>query len=103
MAGKAGTYVLRPQAEVDLEGIWLYTVEHWSVQQADKYYRDILAAIKHLAFGRVIGRTVNIRDGYFKFAVGSHFIFYRINGTVYDIVRILHQQQDAERHLYPTI
>ena len=99
MAGSIGTYVIRPLAEADLEGIWLYTVEQWSVQQADKYYRDFLSAFDQLASGQITGRTVDIQEGYFKVAVGRHFIFYRINGTVYDIVRILHQMQDVERHL----
>lgn len=99
MAGNNGTYLLKPQAETDLEAIWLYTVEHWSVKQADKYYNDLVSAFDELASGHVIGQPVDVREGYFKVAVGSHFIFYRKTGTIYDIVRILHQRQDVNRHL----
>ncbi|MFA8387526.1 MAG: type II toxin-antitoxin system RelE/ParE family toxin [Pelagibaca sp.] len=34
-------YRLTPAAQNDLEDIWLYTLEQWSVQQADRY-TDIL-------------------------------------------------------------
>ncbi len=42
---------------------------------------------------------VDIRDGYVKFAVGSHLVFYRLTDTNLDVMRILHVKMDAERHL----
>jgi len=36
-SGKAGAYGLTPRARADLEEIWRYTAEQWSVEQADAY------------------------------------------------------------------
>jgi toxin ParE1/3/4 len=46
------------------------------------------------------GRAVDdVRRGYFRYAVGSHLIFYRRSGHMIDIIRILHQRMDVGRHL----
>ncbi|ATQ55892.1 type II toxin-antitoxin system RelE/ParE family toxin [Paracoccus yeei] len=90
---------LSPLAEDDLEGIWLYTMRHWSVAQADNYYRQLVAEIEALAAGRTRGRSCTVRAGYLKRSCGSHVIFFRDLGNTLDIVRILHGAQDAERHL----
>jgi toxin ParE1/3/4 len=48
-----------------------------------------------------IGRACNdVRPGYRKHAVGSHTLYYRIGSDdVIDVVRVLHQRMDADRHL----
>ncbi|MGN6339512.1 MAG: type II toxin-antitoxin system RelE/ParE family toxin [Ginsengibacter sp.] len=35
-------YNISNEASLDLEEIWLYTFEHWSIEQADKYYNQLL-------------------------------------------------------------
>jgi toxin ParE1/3/4 len=47
------------------------------------------------------GRAINdIRDGYFKLSVGSHFLCYRLTDTgVLEVVRILHQRMDIAGRL----
>ncbi len=40
-----------------------------------------------------------IRAGYAKFSVGAHILFYRLAGERIEIVRILHQRMDFDRHL----
>ena len=48
------------------------------------------------------GKDYNeIRKGYFRSRVKSHFIFYRINFKEknIEIIRILHQQMDVESHI----
>jgi toxin ParE1/3/4 len=45
----ASGYRLSPLAEADLDRIWLYTRDHWSIEQADKYVGDILDACEMLA------------------------------------------------------
>ena len=99
MSSSPREYRLRPLAEDDLENIWLYTFKNWSLEQADLYVRDIIANLEDLAAGRKAGHAVDIRDGYFRHAVGAHFIFYRVTGSVLDIVRVLHQRMDVGRHL----
>jgi toxin ParE1/3/4 len=101
MSGSARPYRLAPQAECDLEEIWLYTFDNWSAEQADRYHNQIMAAIEGLAGGSREGRAIDdIRPGYRKLAVASHFLFYRIaDAGMIDIIRILHQRMDATSRL----
>ncbi len=93
-------YVLSPLARTDLEGIWSYSREQWGVDQAERYLRDIQRGIESVAGNPRRGRTCDdIRSGYFKLAVGSHLVFYRQAGTDIDVVRILRQRMDFNRHL----
>lgn len=92
-------YRLSPMAEADLEDIWLYTVENWSLAQADEYVRELLATADQLAKGTRRGRTVDVRANYLKYAIGRHFLFFRQTGYGIHITRILHQAMDVERHL----
>ena len=94
-------FVLRPRARDDLGEIWDYTALHWSRDQADRYVRLLNEAFRNLASGTVAGRSAEaVRPGYLKVAVGAHVIFFTRtdNGTV-DIVRVLHQRMDIQKHL----
>lgn len=92
-------YHLSPTAELDLRDIWLYTFRNWSQQQADRYHRDIIAAIVALALGTKQGRVADIRQGYLKFPSGTHVIYFRDRGDRLDIIRVLHARMDAPVHL----
>lgn len=94
------TYRLTPQAEADLESIWLYTLEKWSVRQADSYHQDLVAAFAALASRQNRGKATSIRPGYLKYPCGSHVIYFRDRGDTLEIVRVLHQAQDVERNLH---
>ena len=101
MSGSARPYRLSPLAERDLEAIWFYTFENWSAEQADRYHNQIMAAIEELAGGGKQGRPIDdIRPGYRKLAVQSHFLFYCLTdaGQI-DVMRILHQRMDTAAHL----
>jgi len=93
-------YVLSPLAQVDIDEIWDYTFEHWGDAQADRYARLIENAIKMAASNPKRGRACDdLRTGYFRLSAGSHVLFYRIVGDKIDVVRVLHQSMDFERHL----
>ena len=93
------SYRLSPLAESDLEQIWLYTLNEWSLDQANRYYDQIMDAIEELASGQKQGRDIDIRDGYLKYPVGRHFVFFRRSDGMTDVIRVLHQSMDAGRHL----
>ena len=96
----AKRYRLTPRAREDLEEIWLYSLTTWSLDQADRYHAKLVQAFEDLANATRRGRDIgHVRPGYFKLASGSHFIFYRESEAAIDIIRILHQQMDVERHL----
>ena len=97
---KSKPYNLTPQAETDLENIWLYTLEQWSIAQADSYHHDLVAAFTALAAGQRRGRAASVRRGYLKYPCGAHVIYFRNLGDTLEIVRVLHRAQDAERHLH---
>jgi toxin ParE1/3/4 len=93
-------YVLTPRAQADLDEIWDYTAEHWGDDQAAAYARQIQAAIEAVAADPSRGGPCDdIRPGYRKLSVGSHVLFYRCIENGVDIVRILHQRMDFNRHL----
>lgn len=99
MQGSGGSVRLSPLAVSDLEDIWHYSFNNWSLEQADRYHNAIVEAFSDLAAGRKSGRSVDIRDGYFKHLVGSHMVYYRFTETGLVVVRILHQRMDVGRHL----
>ncbi|MDR2875025.1 MAG: type II toxin-antitoxin system RelE/ParE family toxin [Methylobacillus sp.] len=89
-------YRLSPLAEADLEEIWLYTFSRWSTAQADSYIGDLVSAFKALAAGIKQGRPADVRPPYQKYLCGSHVIFFLDYPDRLDIIRVLHQRQDAE-------
>ena len=95
-------YKISKQAEIDLKNIWLYTFEEWSIEQADYYFDLIMDEIEYISKNPKAGKDYNdVRKGYFRSRVKSHFIFYRINlkEEIVEIIRILHQQMDIETHI----
>ncbi|QIJ74121.1 type II toxin-antitoxin system RelE/ParE family toxin [Methylobacterium sp. NI91] len=92
---------LSAAARRDLSGIWTYSAKRWDEAQADRYVRLFADSFDGLASGMVTGRGADdIRPGYFKLAVGSHLVFYRMGAAdVIEVVRILHQRMDFDRHL----
>jgi toxin ParE1/3/4 len=94
-------YVLTPAAQADLRQIWDYTAARWGEAQAERYILGIRNACEALADGRRTGRAIDdVRPGYRKLAVGSHFLFYRLTEAgVIDIIRILHRRMDVPAHL----
>ena len=99
MAAKKRGYRLSPLAEADLENIWNYTVETWSVEQAEIYHSSIFIAFEELTNGNRIGRVSNAREGYFKYAAGMHMIYFKQTDSGIDVIRILLQKMDVSRHL----
>jgi toxin ParE1/3/4 len=91
-------YTLSQRAITDLENIWLYTVEKWSVTQADRYYNLIFNEIAFICSNSTAGKSMeHIRKGYRSAKVKSHIIFYRINNNAtVEIIRILHERMDIK-------
>jgi toxin ParE1/3/4 len=95
-------YKISVEAKNDLESIWLYTFENWSLQQADRYIKLIFDEIDYLALNPDSGRDYShVRKYYRSSKVKSHVIFYRQNPKNPDIeiVRVLHQRMDFETRI----
>ena len=92
-------YDVHPDATRDLEDIWRYSAERWLVEQADRYLTSVFDALDTFVRGRDSG-TRRSRDG--RFAVvrcGSHHAYVACVGERFELVRVLHQSMDAQRHL----
>ena len=95
-------FTISRKAGRDLEQIWLYTYEKWSVEQADRYFNLIMDEIAYLANNPESGKDFGkVRKGYFRSKIKSHLIFYKINRKreEIEIIRILHQRMDIEARL----
>jgi toxin ParE1/3/4 len=94
-------YRLTNEAVNDLEDIWAYTYEKWSVEQADRYYNLIIDEIAYLTANPLSGKSMDhIKEGYKASKVKSHLVFYKISvDKTLEIVRILHQRMDVENRM----
>ncbi|MEQ1621414.1 MAG: type II toxin-antitoxin system RelE/ParE family toxin [Methylococcales bacterium] len=94
------SYTLRQLAQIDLEEIWLYSLEEWGITQADHYIRTLLIRFSWLAENPAIGKSRDdIKPGYYCFPEGSHLIFYTLTDYGIDVIGIPHQRMDVIGHL----
>ncbi len=94
-------YVISKRAIQDIEEIWLYTSQKWSVEQADRYYRLLINEIHYISENFETGRSIEyIRKDYKVSKVKSHLIFYRKSqDNKVEVIRILHQRMDVETRI----
>ncbi|SEC57185.1 toxin ParE1/3/4 [Paramicrobacterium humi] len=93
-------YRLTPAAQRDLSSIWDFTEERWDARQAETYISEIRFAIERVAERPNRGRGCDeIREGYRRYSIGSHLIFYVERDNGIDVIRILHQRMDPTRHM----
>lgn len=90
------------KAAADIDGIWEYTLETWSEDQAEKYFYDIKESVAALPeLPDYLCRHYDlVKPGLLGFHVGHHIIFYKKqqDGSVL-VDRILHEMMDFPRHL----
>ena len=94
-------YSISEKANQDIEKIWLYTLENWSLEQADRYYNLILDEIEFISENFESGKSADyIKKGYRSSIVKSHIIFYRKSRrNIVEIIRVLHQKMDIENRI----
>lgn len=94
-------YRLTNEAVKDLEEIWSYTCNKWSVGQADRYYNLIIDELEFIASNPLSGKSVDyVKQGYRSAKVKSHLVFYHmIDEKDIIVVRILHQRMDIESRI----
>ena len=114
MLGNSWTVRLSAAAEADFRQILRWTVENFGSVQARAYADTLSSALKALNAGPdIIGvkerpeigfqiRTLHVaRNG----RKGRHFIMFRVADTpgskVIDVLRLLHDRMELERHLPP--
>ena len=94
-------YNITKEASEDLYRIWDYTVETWSVKQADMYYAVLMSTLNKIASNPVkLGKNYDvILPGLKAYHIHRHMIFYTIQNDGRPVIaRILHESMDYPRH-----
>jgi toxin ParE1/3/4 len=95
-------FKLSRKAEEDLEGIWLYTLEIWSKEQADRYLSLIFDEIEFITANPKTGQDFDHNRKNYRYSkVKSHLIFYKHKKRedVIEVIRILHERMDLENSI----
>jgi toxin ParE1/3/4 len=100
MATNRAEYRLTPKAAEDMEAVWLYSLAQWGAHQTERYIDDLSAAFALLVKNPRAGTGCDhIREGYRKYPVMRHMVYYRLSPYGIEIIRILHERMLAPRHL----
>lgn len=88
-----------PAAQADMGATWDHSADRWGLDQADNYIDAIRDACQALARGTKQGRSAEVLPGFHKYLCGSHVVYFLDSSDHVDVIRVLHQRQDAELHL----
>lgn len=98
-------YRLYPRADKQQDKIWQYTVEQWSIEQAEKYIHGLHVHFQKLAnkekpWRKLPQTKMRIsKDAYFS-RYEKHFIFFReLPDDTIGIISILHEVMDIPTRL----
>ena len=92
--------ILSPKAKSDLNSIWDYTADKRGLEQAETYIRELWDKLQPVSTNLSSSTEIDdIREGYRKIRSGSHVIFFKATEINIDVIRILHQRMDFDRHL----
>ena len=93
-------YELSRLAQQDLEEIWIFTAENWSIDQANKYYELIVNELELICDSPHRGVKLLKTKGTHRIRkVKSHLIVYKVEQNVIWVDRILHRRMDIEARL----
>lgn len=91
------SYQLSKLAERDLENIWGYSLENWSIKQADRYINEIVGQIEKVCLNPEIGRTIfESKPDHRLSKINSHLIIYKVEDQILKVDIILHERMDIE-------
>ena len=91
---------LSKEADRDLRIIYRHSFEAFGEAQAEIYVDSLVGRFSLLADNPRMGRRIDhIREGYCRFEVESHTIFYKEAEGGIIVMRILHKRMDTERNL----
>jgi toxin ParE1/3/4 len=88
---------IKPEAERDLSKIFEYTEMGWGMDQAEKYQDDLFTGMLLLTKQEELGKVyLYAKLPYRKLHINRHLIFYRIEGQICVIIRVLHESMDIK-------
>lgn len=87
--------LLTPSASADLEAIWLYTFETWSMAQADRYIDALSNSFEVLRDMPEIARERPEFSPPMRIhPTGQHLIVYRSSDEALTVIRVLGNRQN---------
>jgi toxin ParE1/3/4 len=94
-------YIINEKALDDINKIWIYTAENWSIEQADRYYDLIFDEIDYIVAHFEMARDFgNVRKNYRCSKVKSHLVFFKkTKSNEIEVIRVLHEKMDIENQL----
>ena len=94
-------YIISEKALEDLNNIWVYTAENWSIEQANRYYNLIIDEIEYVSENFEATKDFGyIRKNYKFSKVKSHLVFYKKTENIeMEVVRILHERMDIKNRI----
>lgn len=93
---------LSPEAEADLDDIWLFVArESQSVSTANRVIDTLMARLWILGQHPQIGRRrdLELRTGLRSFAIGQHVVIYRVDDGEVLILHVIRGGRDVEELL----
>ncbi|MEL6722478.1 MAG: type II toxin-antitoxin system RelE/ParE family toxin [Pseudomonadota bacterium] len=88
------------QARRDIEDIYTYSYQKFGQQKARQYIRQIEQRIYQIRDNPKLSKNLNfIKQDLRCIIIFSHVIYYLAKPEELIILRVLHQNQDAIRHL----
>ena len=94
-SGDAGPYRLAPRALDDLDDIWRFSAETWSIEQADRYIDELGRVFEMIAAMPTLARERSEFTPPVRIHVHeSHLIIYTIAAGYIAILRLLGGRQD---------
>jgi toxin ParE1/3/4 len=98
MPRKPRRVVWAPKSKNDLRDVWRYYERVASAEMADKLLREISQAGQRLADEALMWRARDeIVPGLRSVLVHPYTVFYRIDDSFVEVVRVLHQRRDLAR------
>jgi toxin ParE1/3/4 len=93
-------FELAPAAESDLLDIYVFGAGTFGERAADRYHSDLERAFARLGGRPQLGRPrEELAQGLRSLLCREHVIFYRVHAERVEIIRVLHQRQDASAAL----
>jgi toxin ParE1/3/4 len=87
-------------AKTDIQQLWRSSSQQWGEAQTQVYIDQLEQAILTLQENPHIGIVCDeIREGYGKYHINRHMVFYRVTPKKIVIVRVLHDRMDFTQHL----
>jgi len=92
--------VITPIAKHDLKRIYDYGISNWGTRRASSYLDNLKERLWSLTEQPKMGvEREELWPNMRSFLVDSHVVFYRLQQSQIEVVRVLHGRQDPQRHI----